>query len=316
MAFELTLFVLGFAILITSARILIAGAVSVARVLKVSSWVIGIVIVGFGTSIPELAVSLSSAFDGNAIGIGTIVGGNTFNLLVILGLVSFFSPVFVPREWYKDIFINVGAVAMAAIMVLLPILGPRDTFGITQAEGFLLLALFSLWFVYMLKRNVVEDDGADYRVFATFTSVIMVLAGVLGVFVGGRWVVSGAEAIAQFFSVPPFIIGLTVVGVGTSLPELTVSLVALIKRHKGIAVGNVIGSNIFGFLGILGVTAAIRPIIVVGQVGVDVAIAVFVAVLVAILALFVGERGVLSRKEGLALIIGYLVYLFLISMSV
>ncbi|MCW9054791.1 MAG: calcium/sodium antiporter [Candidatus Pacebacteria bacterium] len=316
MAFELLLFIVGFAILITSARILVSGAVSIARILKISSWVIGIVIVGLGTSIPELAVSISSSFAGNNIGIGAIIGGNTFNLLVILGLVAAFSPIFIRREWYKDIFINIGAVFASSLVVLLPILGDQDFVGITRLEGVLLSVIFVIWFVFMLKRKAIEGDEGDYQVFATFASVVMLFVGMIGVFVGGQWVVSGAEAIAHFLSVSPVIIGLTVVGVGTSLPELTVSLVALMKRQKGIAVGNIIGSNIFGFLGILGITGLIKPIAVIEHIALDIIIAVIVAVVVAVLALFTGERGVLSRREGILLVLSYFVYLFLIMMNI
>jgi len=174
---SLLLFVVGFIILITSARLLVKGAISIARILKISTWIIGIAIVGIGTSIPELAISLSSVFAGNNVGLGAIIGGNTFNLLVILGLIAFFSPVYIQREWYKDIFINIGAVLTAVLVILFPLFGnflAEDNFiGITQVEGGVLLMLFFVWFVSVLKRDVVEDDGIDYQVFTTFISSIM-----------------------------------------------------------------------------------------------------------------------------------------------
>lgn len=308
---SLVLFIVGFVILITSARLLVKGAISIARILKISTWVIGIAIVGIGTSIPELAISISSTFAGNNVGLGAIIGGNTFNLLMILGLIAFFSPVYIRREWYKDIFINIGAVLVSVIVILYPIFG-SDFVGITKVEGGVLLALFFAWFIFMLKRDVVEDDGVDYQIFTSFASSLMIVVGILGVFVGGRWVVSGAETIAFFFSVPPAIIGLTIVGIGTSLPELVVSLAALIKGQKGIAVGNIIGSNVFGFLGILGITGLVKPLLVLESIQSDAFIAVIVAVVVATLILFVGKRGVLSRVEGLCLILAYIAYLFFI----
>ena len=316
---SLLLFIIGFIILVTGARLLVKGAISIARILKISTWVIGIAIVGIGTSIPELAISISSTLAGNNVGLGAIIGGNTFNLLMILGLIAFFSPIYVQREWYKDIFINVGAVLTAVLVILFPLFGNNfggDFVGITQVEGGVLLALFFVWFVSMLKRDVVEDDGIDYQIFTTFASSIMIGVGIIGVFVGGRWVVSGAEAIALFFSVPPAVIGLTIVGIGTSLPELVVSLVAVINGQRGIAVGNIIGSNVFGFLGILGITGLVKPLPVLESIQSDAFIAVLVAVVVAVLIMFVGKRGMLSRAEGIFLILSYIAYLFFILMNI
>jgi cation:H+ antiporter len=309
---SILLFIVGFIILITGARILVKGAISVARILKISTWIIGIAIVGIGTSIPELAISISSSFAGNNVGLGTIIGGNTFNLLVILGLIALFSPIYIRKEWYKDIFINIGAVLTAVLIILFPIFGSRDFVGITQIEGGVLLALFFVWFVSMLRRDVVEDDGIDYQIFTAFASSAMIIVGIIGVFIGGQWVVSGAETIALFFSVPPSIIGLTIVGVGTSLPELVVSLVAILKGQRAIAIGNIIGSNVFGFLGILGITGLLKPLPVLESIQSDAYIAVLVAIVVAVLIFFVGKRGVLSRAEGVFLILAYIAYLFFI----
>jgi len=311
MELSLLLFFIGFIILVTSARILVKGAISVARVLKISTWVIGIAIVGIGTSIPELAISLSSTFAGNNVGLGAIIGGNTFNLLMILGLIAFFSPIYIRKEWYKDIFINIAAVLTSVLLILLPSFG--DSFvGITRVEGGILLGLFLVWFVFMLKRDMVEEDGVDYQVFTTFISSVMIVVGIIGVFIGGRWVVSGAETLALLFSVSPAIIGLTIVGIGTSLPELVVSLVALSKGQQGIAVGNIIGSSVFGFLGILGITGLVKPLPVLESVQSDAFIAVLATFLVAILIFFVGKRGILSRAEGVFLILSYIAYLFFI----
>ncbi len=311
MELSLLLFFIGFIILVTSARILVKGAISVARVLKISTWVIGIAIVGIGTSIPELAISLSSTFAGNNVGLGAIIGGNTFNLLMILGLIAFFSPIYIRKEWYKDIFINIAAVLTSVLLILLPSFG--DSFvGITRVEGGILLGLFLAWFVFMLKRDMVEEDGVDYQVFTTFISSVMIVVGIIGVFIGGRWVVSGAETLALLFSVSPAIIGLTIVGIGTSLPELVVSLVALSKGQQGIAVGNIIGSSVFGFLGILGITGLVKPLPVLESVQSDAFIAVLATFLVAILIFFVGKRGILSRAEGVFLILSYIAYLFFI----
>lgn len=309
---SLFLFLVGFFILITGARFLVRGAVSVATTLNISHWVTGVVIVGIGTSIPELSISISSTLAGNNVGLGAIIGGNTFNLLVILGVTALVSPVFIRYEWYKDIIINFAVVLIAALTVLLPVIGDPNYVGLSRGEGIFLLILFAVWFTFMLKRKAIKDDGVDYQVLTIFSSFVIIIAGIAGVFIGGQWVVQGAEIIATFFSVPPAIIGLTVVGVGTSLPEFIVSIVALYKKQKGIAVGNVIGSNIFGFLGILGITAFIKPLPVLESVQINMFAAVFAALIFSVLVFIIGKRGILSRGEGILLLFSYAAYLIFI----
>lgn len=313
---SLVLFVVGFIVLISGARALIRGAVSIATVLKVTPWAIGVAIVGIGTSIPELAINISSTFDGNNVGLGTIIGSNTFNLLMILGLLAIFSPIYIKREWYKDIFINILVVMIGAAAVLFPMLGDPAFEGLTRAEGGMLFALFALWLLIMLRRKGIPDDSIDYQVLTSFSAVLFIIAGIIGVFVGGKWVVDGAEAIAALFSVSPAIIGLTLVAVGTSLPELTVSLVALFQNKKGIAVGNVIGSNIFDFLGILGITALLKPLPVLEKVQIDTLASLAAAIIVAFLIFIFGKRGVLSRTEGLILVVAYIAYLVFVLLNV
>lgn len=313
---SLILFVIGFFILITGARFLVKGAISVARLLKISSWVIGVAIVGIGTSIPELAINISSTLAGNNVGLGTIIGSNTFNLLMILGMVAFFSPIYVKPEWYKDVFINILVVITASAIVLFPLLGDPTFEGLTRAEGGLLFTLFILWLFMMLKRKGIEDDGIDYQVLTLFSSTVFIIAGIVGVFIGGQWVVEGAETIATIFSIQPAIIGLTLVAIGTSLPELTVSLVALVQKRKGIAIGNIIGSNIFDFLGILGITALIKPLPVLERVQFDTFATIGASFLVAFLIFILGKRGILSRSEGVILMLSYVAYLTFIILNI
>ncbi|MBI2617874.1 calcium/sodium antiporter [Candidatus Kaiserbacteria bacterium] len=315
MELSLVLFFIGFAILIYSARLLVRGAASIATILNITPWVIGVVIVGIGTSIPELSISISAALAGNNIGLGTIIGSNTFNLLFILGLAALFSPLYIKEEWYEDIFINIVAVIIGVLVIFLPLLGDRTFFGLTRAEGALLFGFFILWLFLMFRRKGIRDDGIDYQILASFTSVIFIIVGLAGVFLGGEWVVSGAETLALLFSVPPAIIGLTVVAVGTSLPELTVSLVALLQKKNSIAVGNIIGSNIFDFLGILGITALIKPLMVLEKVGIDALTTLAATIIIAILIFAVGKRGMLSRAEGVILILSYIAYLVFIFLN-
>jgi len=303
------LFFVGFFILVRGAQILIKGATSVASLFNVSKWFIGLVIIGIGTSIPEFSINIASALNGNIIGLETIVGSSTFNILFILGLSAFFYPLTLKKVWIsRDIVIDLAAILLVVTVVTLPILGSSFFLGISQAEGLLLAGLLIFWMGFMFMQKATVDSGVDVKVFTLFTSIIMILAGIVGVFLGGRWVVGGAEAIAVVAGISPALIALTVVAIGTSLPELVVSLVALFKKETGIAIGNIIGSNIFNFLGILGITALIRPIVVPEMFRFDILISLGAVFILFVLAL-VGKRYMLSRPEGIFMILLYLLYL-------
>lgn len=301
------LFLFGFFILVRGAQILVKGASSIARLLNISTWFIGVVVVGIGTSIPELSLSLVSAFEGSDVGLGAIIGNSTFNILIILGISALLTPIIMKKRWIQDFFINVLAVGVAAVFVIFPVLGDPSYIGITRAEGMVLFALFVLWIVFMFRRDEHHDDAADTQVFTFVTSIAMILGGVIGVFLGGHWVVSGAESLATALGVSASVIALTIIGAGTSLPELTVSVVAALRKQVGIAVGNVLGSSIFDFLGILGITALIHPIAV--SVGFEFDIlAVLAAALVLLGAVMWGKNHTIGRFEGLAFILAYVVY--------
>lgn len=312
MAFSLVLFLAGFVILVGGARLLVRGAVSVATILKISPWAVGVAIVGIGTSIPELSISISAVLHSNSVGIGTLIGNTTFNLLFTLGLIALLSPIALSPQWRKDLVINVAVTVIAFAIVLLPVLGDSAFIGISREEGGLLFGLFIVWLLVMLSRKAIPDDGADYQVLTAFSSFVMITAGIAGVFLGGQWVVSGAETIAGLFGVSSAVIGLTIVAAGASLPELTVSLIAMLKKQNGMAVGNLIGSSIFDFLGILGITALIRPLPVIGRVQVDFLAAVVATTLVLLLAFYFGKKGKLSRTEGVLLLLSYFAYLFFV----
>lgn len=309
---SLVLFFIGFYILIKGARILVNGTVSIAHIFNISNWFIGVVIVGIGTSIPELSINLSSVFNGNTIGLGTIIGSNTFNILFILGVSAFLYPITMKREWVlKDFLFNIGAVLISSVVIIFPLFGEGEFLGVTRLEALFLLGFFALWIWYMFHRKHGDEGVSDYKIFSAFTSFLMVVAGFIGVFIGGRWVVGGAETIAGLFGVSDSLIGLTVVAAGTSVPELTVSIVALMERKTGIAVGNIVGSNIFDFLGIIGLTALLKPIEIFSHVRFDIFAALFATLLLFALT-FIGRKYILSRIEGLIFILGYVTYLVLV----
>ena len=309
---SLILFFTGFYILIKGAKILVDGAISIARIFNISNWFTGVVIVGIGTSIPEFSINIASVFNNSPVGISAIIGSNTFNILFILGVSALFYPISMKKEWViKDFLFNIIAVVVSAVVIIFPLFGKSGFLGVERIEALFLLTLFIGWSLYMFNRKIDNEKNVDYKIFSAFSSFVMIIVGFIGVFVGGHWVVDGAETIAVFFNASPALIGLTIVAAGTSLPELTVSMVALFKRRTEIAVGNIIGSNIFDFLGILGITALFRPIVVPSSAQFDI-FATLGSVFLLFALTFIGRKYILSRIEGLIFIIGYILYLFFI----
>ena len=309
---SLILFFTGFYILIKGAKILVDGAISIARIFNISNWFTGVVIVGIGTSIPEFSINIASVFNNSPVGISAIIGSNTFNILFILGVSALFCPISMKKEWViKDFLFNIIAVIVSAVVIIFPLFGKSGFLGVERIEALFLLTLFIGWSLYMFNRKIDNEKNVDYKIFSAFSSFVMIIVGFIGVFVGGHWVVDGAETIAVFFNASPALIGLTIVAAGTSLPELTVSMVALFKRRTEIAVGNIIGSNIFDFLGILGITALFRPIVVPSSAQFDI-FATLGSVFLLFALTFIGRKYILSRIEGLIFIIGYILYLFFI----
>lgn len=306
------LFVIGFYFLIKGAQILVRGASSIAKIYGVSKWFIGVVIAGIGTSLPEFSVSVASAFAENSIGLSALIGSNIFNIFVIVGISAFFTPIIVRKEWVLDFLINIAAIIVAGCFIVFSF--SEGFVGISRMEGIALAALFVLWLIFMFRHDTGDDDdGAETKVFTLFTSLVMITAGLAGVFLGGWWVVDGAETIAHALGVSNALIGLTLVAVGTSLPELVVSLVAIVRRNYGIALGNVLGSSVFDFLGVLGITALIHPLRVIESVELDIFL-VLLASTALVLSLFIGRRFIISRPEGIFFLLlygAYLVFLFL-----
>ena len=305
----LILFALGFFILIQGANILIRGASSIARIFKLSPWFIGVVIVGIGTSIPEFSINVASVFNGYTVGLATIIGSNIFNTLFILGISALIAPLVFKREWIiSDLPINIGAVIVAALVILVPVFGETALHGITRLEGALLVVLLLAWITFMLRRKSMAHEGIDPDIFSWVVSLAFIAVGLIGVFIGGRWVVDGAGTIATLLGVSPALVGFTAVAIGTSMPELVVSVVASMKRQTSIAIGNVIGSNIFDFLGILGITALLRPVAVMENIQFDIFATLGATLLLIISALFIGKKFTLSRTEGVIFILLYISY--------
>lgn len=311
LAYALLTFCMGLGLLIAGARILVRGAISTARLFGLSEWVIGVVVVGIGTSIPEFSVNVAAALNNTPIGIGTIIGSNTFNALVIVGLMALSGGLYFKPLWLKiDVLLNLAILVLVTVLLAFPVLGDPTFVGVSRFEAVFLFVLFIGWLVFMLKRDMKDtEETADKVMLGAVASFVYVSLGLLGVFFGGQWVVDSAEVLARLFGVSETLIGLTLVAAGTSFPELAVSLTALYQKKTTLAVGNIIGSNIFDFLGILGITGLFASIPIDYGFRFDTIAAFLSLVLLAIFARFFSTYKI-TRIEGLLLIAVYIFYLF------
>lgn len=306
MFFTLLLFFSGFYILIKGAHFLIDGCSSLARRFNISNIVIGLLIAGIGTSIPEFSISFLANLSGQGdIGLGTIIGSNTFNILFILGVSALFFPITLKKEWVeRDLTWNVIAVIFTMALTL-----PFGDGVLSRSEGLIMLAMFSFWLYVVIKySNHADTEKEPMRILTLPLVLGLIAAGLAGVVIGGKWVVDGAVAIAHELGMREGLIGLTIIGIGTSLPEFTVTFLAAFRRQPGIAVGNIIGSNIFDFLVILGFGALVHPVIFPSELSVDILVTLLSALLL-YGCMYVGRYYILKRWQGLLMLILYFVYL-------
>jgi len=310
MTLDLLLLVLGLAILIKGADLLVDGASSLASRLGVSALVIGLTVVAFGTSAPELVVNILASVKGNSdIAIGNIVGSNIANILLILGIAAVIYPLAVKRGTvWKEIplaFLAMWVMALTANDILIEGSGWA---GLTRIDGFILLSFFLIFLYYTFEISKVTGGSVEkIKVIKWSTSIFMVLAGLAALTLGGKWVVDGAIAVAKYFDLSEALIGLTIVAVGTSLPELATSAVAAYKRNADIAVGNIVGSNIFNIFWILGLSAILRPLPFSPALNTDVLVGL-VATIILFMFMFIGKKHTLERWQGFLFIALYFIY--------
>jgi cation:H+ antiporter len=300
---------LGLGVLLGGGEFLVRGATALAQSLGVSPLVIGLTVVAFGTSAPELAVNVSAALSGNsAITFGNVVGSNIANIGLILGLTALLHAMEVKRTLIRrEIPIMLGATAIT-ILLGFGILQGNDPPAYGRLIGAIFLAAFVLFLVLTTRRSEPDPPNGLPATPATpwIPATVMTLAGLGGVLLGSHWTVQGASQVALNLGVGQELIGLTIVAVGTSLPELTTSLFAARKGHADLAIGNIIGSNIFNLLFILGVSATIRPVPVPERGQADLlALGLFSFALLP----FARSQKKLSRTEGILLLGGYVAYM-------
>ena len=310
---------LSLVLLVVGANWLVDGSAAIARRFHMSEYLIGATIVGMGTSAPELVVSVISSVGGHSdIAIGNVVGSNIFNVLLILGITALLMPIKYTRDNIRrDIPLNIGA---SVLVIVLCVLGGvlRGEYGLDRIDGLLMLCLFALYLWSSLRggRDVQDADDAatDPTGLYRYTSVciIAIIVGLAGLIYGGNLFVGSASAIAREWGVSEAIIGLTIVAGGTSLPELVSSVIAVTKQKGQMALGNIVGSNIFNLLLILGAASTICPLTMGGITFVDWGV-MLLSTLVLLAATYTFEKHTLDRKDALIFLLiyaGYMVWLF------
>lgn len=293
----------GFVILTLGAESLVRGASSIALKLGLSPLIIGLTIVAFGTSAPELAVSIKSAVAGNSgIALGNVIGSNIANIGLILGITALIRPIKIESQMVKrDIPIMIAASLLFWGLLL-------DD-GLSFIDGAILTTLLVTYLSYSYftaDKQTSAENEAEAAGQSQWLSIIFIIVGISMLVGGGILFVDGAVALAQSFGISEIIVGLTIVAIGTSMPELVTSIVAALKGQSDIAIGNVVGSNLFNILGILGVTALIHPIIGNDISALDWQVMIGLAVMLLPFA-YTGLR--IGRREGAILVLGYLAYI-------
>ena len=301
MVLDVLLIVIGVTMVLLGADRLTEGASALARRMNVPEIIIGLTIVAAGTSAPELFVSLVSALKGTAgLAVGNVVGSNTMNAMLIVGCAAMVAPMTISRSTVKK------DIPFSVVASLLLILIAADSF-LGRWDGIILLMGFTVFMVYTLRQAKVDSaTEVQTETSPVWRNIVYLLGGLLGLVVGSNLFVDSASNVALSLGISEGVVGLTVVAGGTSLPELATSVVAARKGQSAIAIGNVIGSNVFNILMILGLTATISPLQIEGITTIDMAV---MLVSVALVWLFSFTKFTVERWEGALLVIGYLVYL-------
>lgn len=310
MFLSIILIIVGFVFLIVSADLLVDGSSGIAKKFHIPEIIIGLTIVSIGTSMPELFVSITSALEGHSdMSLGNIIGSNLSNLLLILGLSAIIKPVVFQKET------RLYEIPMCLLFTITFMIFCNTNDGISRIEGIVLLLLFCVFLGYTIfmgikesKTNLEKDDAKEEKNNSIVKNIILVILGVIGLKVGGDLTVDNAVNVANYFNISEKIISLTILAVGTSLPELVTSVTAAIKGNSDIAIGNIIGSNIFNILLILGVASIIKPITYNVTYNFDISILIVATVILALFP-FIPPKDKMSRANGIIYFLMYIAYL-------
>jgi cation:H+ antiporter len=300
--------IIGLVLLVFGGNWLLRASVGISLKLNISKVVIGMTVVAFCTSAPELIVSLKAAIDGFPdIALGNVVGSNIVNVGFILGLVAVIFPLQVHEKFIKKDWLQMILASLILYLVLF------SGYEITRLEGFIMFGILIIWIVYMLKTLKPDEPTEELEQISNIYKILGFLTvGVVALYFGSDLLITGAVDLAKTFGVSERIIGVTVVAVGTSIPELAASVIAALKKESAIAIGNVVGSNIFNILGVLGLTAIISPIKMVDLRLFSFDMIWMLAFAFILLPLvFLPKKGFIDRKAGVILMIAYGVFLFM-----
>ena len=311
MLLDIILLFVGFAALIFGATKLVDAASSLAAKMGVPNIVIGLTIVAFGTSAPELVVNVFAAASGSTqMVLGNVLGSNIFNVLAILGISSIIYPLTVKSNttWIEIPLSLLAAICVYVIGADLLLDGQENL--ISRSDAITLLMFFLIFLVYNLftAKNGGGEEEIETENYTTGKAILFIVMGLAGLIIGGRFIVTSAVSIAQVIGLSERVIGLTVVSIGTSLPELATSIIAVRKKNVDIAIGNVVGSNIFNIFLILGVSGTIMPLTIDNNSFFDIIVNI-VAGLLLFLFVFTGKGRQLDRWEGVVLLGSYIAYL-------
>lgn len=300
----------GFVFLLISGDFLVRGGVSLARHFKVSTLVVGMTVVSLGTSAPELVVSLKAALTGHAdFATGTVVGSNISNIALVLGFTVLVMPLTVNRRsTLIDWPVMFGATLLFFVFILNRELGTWE--GLIFV---LLLAGFIVWSIYQSRKSEAKEAGERIAPqYSLMVSGLIIVVSIVGLRFGADWLVKGASGIARNLGISEYLISVSVIAFGTSVPELATSLIAAFKKEADISIGNIIGSNLFNILGILGITALIKPIEVNSQI-LEFDIYWLIAICLLLLGMMLPlKTGKISRVNGTILVLSYVIYMMII----
>lgn len=312
---NIVLLIGGLLLILAGANILTDGAASVAKRFHISSLVIGLTIVAFGTSAPELTVSIVSALQGSAdMAIGNVVGSNIFNTLMIVGCTAAIIPISMNKGTLsKEIPLCILASVVLFICGNDVLINGATQNTISSSDGLLLLCFFLIFlgYTFAIAHNGSNEEDTAIKQMPVWKSVLFIGGGLAGLIYGGQFFVDGASGIARNLGISESIIGLTLVAGGTSLPELATSIVAAVKKNPEMAIGNVIGSNLFNIFFVLGCSATIHPLNIQGITNIDLIVLIGSCVLLYVFGFFFRQRTI-TRTEGIIMIacyIGYTAYL-------
>ena len=306
------LFFIGFVVLIKGADFLVEGASSIAKRFNISNLVIGLTIVAFGTSTPELVVNIIAALEGKTeLAFGNILGSNIANILLILGISATICVLTVKRNTvWIEIPLCLLAVLVVAAMANDALIDCVNQSIISRSEGLVLIGFFFVFLYYTI--NIARSNEGEtveaVDQYSTTRSIIMIVLGLIGLILGGNWIVEGAVKFALALGLSESFIGLTIVSVGTSLPELATSAMAAYRKESDIAIGNVVGSNIFNIFWILAISSIIQPISLQPANNFDISALIF-ANLMLFTCLFIGKRHKLDRWQGIMFLLAYVIYI-------